>query len=211
VEVRFLRANKRTKKEGLVPYFRSCSAKSPNKTNDQHKRNKPKCCCTRSRRASETRRTLDETVCASCRKTYCSRVMHGNPPFYSIARKHLQQFSCLELIFGNCNSMVAATKRRHSSTNVILILSHHCTIILQSHSLLLAANLWVSWAACPVYISYITVKFFNVTTQCLIIHEENSEWWVGNNFKVGYLSFIEGTTSAINLANWKLRKTCLRR
>lgn len=158
--------------------------------NDQHKRNKRECCCTRRRRASETRRSLEETGCTSCRKTYCSRVFHGNTPFYSIARKHLQQFSCLELISGNCNSMVAATKRRHSSTNVILILPHHCTIILQSHSLLLAATLWVSWRECPAYVPHITVKFFNVTTQRLIIHEENNEWWVGNNFKVGYLSFI---------------------
>jgi hypothetical protein len=144
VEVRFIRANKRTNKERLVLSIRSCSAKSPNKTNDQHKRNKPECCCTRRRRASETRRSLDETGCTSCRKTYCSRVFHGNTPFYSIARKHLQQFSCLELISGNCNRTVAATKRRHRGINAILILSHYCTIILKRHTLLLAATLLVS-------------------------------------------------------------------
>ena len=134
-------------------------------------------CCTRRRRTSETRRSLDETDCASYRKTYCSRVFHGNTPFYRIARKHLQQFSCLELISGNCNSKVAATKRRHSGINAILILSNYCTIILKRDSLLFAATVWVSRAVCPAYVHHIAVKFFDVTAKCRVIHEENNEWW----------------------------------
>lgn len=174
MEVRLIRANKRTNKERLVLSIRSCSAKSPNKMNDQHKRNKPECCRTRRRRASETRCSLDERDLTSCRKTDCSRVFHGNTPFYTTARKHLQQFSCLELISRNCNSMAAATKRRHSTINAILILSHHCAIICSATLCCLRLLYESLEQRVLAYVAHVTVKFFDVTTQWRMIQEENN-------------------------------------